>query len=265
MELELVRHAELLFGLGTACSDQRSSSLSHQSVESLTDDQTIHATKGRRIAPLLKTSLTPRQRHRLWRHVASVPSFWESLTEVEPGAVARLASVVVAYRWEVLFLTKRPDSVGPSVQLQTQRWLEAHGYTLPSVFVVQGSRGRVADALGLDFVVDDRPENCVDVLADSKARPILVWREDKQALPASARRLGIGVVDSTTNCIGILAELDTALNERSSGAFERGIRLLGLTGSSRAHDWPPDRPAKTAGAWARLFRPSCRPGSPSTM
>ena len=65
---------------------------------------------------------------------------------------------------------------------------ESKGFTLPSVFVVQGSRGRIAAALGLDIVVDDRPENCLDVVVDSKARAILVWREDEKLLPSAARR-----------------------------------------------------------------------------
>jgi len=100
----------------------------------------------------------------------------------------------------VIFLTKRPASAGATAQVQTQRWLEARGFPLPSVYVVQRSRGRIADALGLDFVVDDA-ENCLDVVLDSKARAILVWREDEKNLPPAARRLGIGVVKSVEDCI----------------------------------------------------------------
>ncbi len=36
---------------------------------------------------------------------------------------------------------------GATPQVQTQRWLESKGFRLPSVFVVQGSRGRIAAAL----------------------------------------------------------------------------------------------------------------------
>ena len=67
--------------------------------------------------------------------------------EIEPGAVGHLATLARERRWEVIFPTKRPESGGDTVQLQTQRWLEAKGFMLPSVFVVQGSRGLVADAL----------------------------------------------------------------------------------------------------------------------
>ena len=111
--------------------------------------------------------------------------------------------------------------------MQTQRWLEAKGFRLPSVYVVQGSRGRIAAALGLDFVVDDRPENCLDVVLDSKARAILVWRDDEKNLPPAASRLGIGVVKSVEDCINILTQLDAPPEERT-GVVKRVLRLLGL-------------------------------------
>ena len=40
---------------------------------------------------------------------------------------------------------------------------------MPSVFVMNGSRGKLAAALHLDAVIDDRSENCLDVVVDSKA------------------------------------------------------------------------------------------------
>ena len=36
-------------------------------------------------------------------------------------------------RWEVIFLTTRPSTAGELVQLQSQRWLAAHGFQYPSV------------------------------------------------------------------------------------------------------------------------------------
>jgi len=95
------------------------------------------------------------------------------------------------------------------------------------VFVVQGSRGRIAAALGLDIVVDDRPENCLDVIVDSKARAILVWREDERQLPAAARRMGIGVVKSVGECLDIISEIDAAGRD-DPGVMARVMRLLGL-------------------------------------
>jgi hypothetical protein len=178
------------------------------------------------VPPLVKRSMTERQQSRLWRHIATVDNFWETLAECEPGVVARLASIAEERRWEIIFLTKRPETAGALAQAQTQRWLVAKGFPLPSVFVVQRSRGRIAAALELDIVIDDRPENCLDVVVDSKARAILVWRPDPKTLPASTRRLGIGVVSSVNQCLDILTELDKAPDQPR--VIDRVMRLLGL-------------------------------------
>jgi hypothetical protein len=178
------------------------------------------------VPPLLKVTMTERQQSRLWRHIATVDNFWETLAECEPGVVARLAAIAAERRWEIIFLTKRPETAGAVAQAQTQRWLVAKGFPLPSVFVVQRSRGRIAAALELDIVIDDRPENCLDVVVDSKARAILVWRPDLKTLPASTRRLGIGVVTSVSQCLDILTDLDKAPDQ--PGVIDRVMRLLGL-------------------------------------
>ena len=127
------------------------------------------------------------------------------------------------------FLTKRPETAGATAQVQSQRWLESRGFSLASVFVVRGSRGRVAQSLGLDIVVDDRPENCLDVVVDSTARAVLVWRERQEGLATAARRLGIGVVTSMSECLDILTQIDSALQERPS-VFNRVMGLSGRRG-----------------------------------
>ncbi len=176
--------------------------------------------------------MTARQQRRLWQHVESIENFWEGLAELEPGVIRRLAALAADRRWEIIFLTKRPETTGVTAQVQTQRWLESKGFTLPSVFVVQRSRGRIAAALGLDFVVDDRPENCLDVVVDSKARAILVWRDEARQPPTAVQRLGIGVVKSVADCLEILAQVDAATREEP-GVMSRVMRLLGLNEPSR--------------------------------
>jgi hypothetical protein len=157
--------------------------------------------------------LTGRQQARLWEHVKTIDNFWIGLPEMEPGIVARLSSLATARRWEVIFLTTRPLVAGDTVQIQSQRWLEAHGFRLPSVFVVRRSRGKVADALELDAVVDDRPENCVDVAVDSTATPILIWPGDPSHVPPGAKRLGVRVVTSISEAIDVVIKLDDLKNE----------------------------------------------------
>ena len=159
--------------------------------------------------------LTEQQQIKLWQHVRTIENFWGRLPEMEPGIVARIAQTAMSRRWEILFLTTRPLVAGSTTQLQSQRWLEAHGFPLPSVFVVRRSRGKIAEALELDAVVDDRPENCLDVAIDSKAKPILIWPGDLNAVPPAARRLGVHSVTSISEALTVLIELDDAKNNKS--------------------------------------------------
>jgi hypothetical protein len=171
--------------------------------------------------------LTRRQERQLWDEVRQIENFWETLDETEPGIIRRLADLARVRRWETIFLTSRPRTAGDPVQAQSQRWLRARGFELPSLFVVSTSRGKIAAALELDVVVDDRPENCLDIAIDSKARAVLIWRGDQGAVPGSARRLGIGGVASVGACLDLLVEADSPGADQTS-LVERLKRLLRL-------------------------------------
>lgn len=157
------------------------------------------------VEPARFRALTRQQQHDIWEVARHTENFWESLPETEPGAVSRLAALARSQGWEVIFITQRPSSSGDTTQLQTQRWLVAHGFDLPSVFVIAGSRGKVAAALSLDVVVDDRPENCLDVKLESRARAILIWGGNFVDVPPSAQRLGIEPVAGIGACLERLA------------------------------------------------------------
>ena len=159
-------------------------------------------------ASIVKRPLSGLDVRKLWARVAAIENFWTTLEEVESGSVARLAELAAKHGWEILFLTRRPVTVGDTPQVQTQRWLQAKGFELPSVFVVKGSRGRIADALTLDAVVDDLPENVIDVATDSKATPILVWREAPVLLPPTAASLS-RVVHSFREALVVLDAMTT--------------------------------------------------------
>ena len=175
--------------------------------------------------------LTESERGELWAHVAEIDGFWESLQEIEPGTTARLAMLAAKSRWDIIFLTKRPATGGATAQLQSQRWLEANGFRLPSVYVVGASRGRIAAALALDIVMDDTPENCVDVASDSKARTIAVFRNQDTPVPAALQTMGIHVVRSTSKGLDLLLEIDSGVAKKP-GALEKVMHSLGLTQSA---------------------------------
>lgn len=237
MEGELARHAACLFGEAAA---RRAPDTAPTPRGEVVKTSAASGDTARRVeVPKLRLELSSRQERRLWRHVLSIEDFWQSLPELEPGTVARMGKIASDRHWEVIFLTKRPDSAGATAQLQTQRWLEHHGFPLPSVYVVTGSRGLIASALELDLVIDDRPENCLDVTLESKARAILVWRDDKKLLPATARRLGVGVVPSMTECLDILAKLDSATPDSRATVVERVVRALGFSAPEAGDGDPP--------------------------
>jgi hypothetical protein len=191
--------------------------------------------------------LSSKQQGALWRVVCEQDNWWETLDEIERGSLAQLYNVARERRWELIFLTSRPETRGDTAQAQSYRWLVSKGYETPSIFVVSGSRGRIASSLALDVVVDDRPENCLDVAIESSARPILVWRGDDGQVPSSARQLGIGSVSSIAECLSILESIDRP-DEEGLGLIDRLRRKLGLKPS------PPR---------ATDLRPSGRPPGPS--
>lgn len=169
--------------------------------------------------------LTARQQMQLWDHVKKIENFWSTLPELEPGIISRIAKAATERRWEVIFLTTRPSTAGELVQMQSQRWLEAHGFHFPSVYVVQRSRGKIADALALDAFVDDRPENCLDIAVESKAKVILVWHGLLADVPPGAKRLGVQPVSTISEAMLLLERLDDV---RSKPGIMRSLkRALG--------------------------------------
>lgn len=222
MEAGLVREAEKLFGPRPKNQKPQESGEAPASTSDSVPDETSDDEPLRQ-----ELRLTAHERGQLWGHVSEIDGFWESLDEIEPGTVKRLSTLATERSWEIIFLTKRPATAGATAQVQSQRWLEAKGFRLPSVYVVTGSRGLIAAALRLDIVVDDTPENCVDVVADSKARTIVVLRNQETPLPAALKKMGIHLVRSTDAGLDLLVDIDSGV-EKQPGAIERIMQTLGL-------------------------------------
>jgi hypothetical protein len=216
MHASLHKEAERLFG-----ADALAKPAVDQSAAAGAEESDSKEPESRKV--MQEMHLSSKQQMQLWDHVKTVENFWSGLPEMEAGIVARIAQVTSRRRWEVIFLTTRPPVAGEITQLQSQRWLEAHGFPLPSVFVVQRSRGKIADALQLDAVVDDRPENCLDVAVESKARPILIWQADPKLVPPGAKRLGVRVAASISEALALLEQLDDLQKE---SPMMRGIKKL---------------------------------------
>jgi 5' nucleotidase, deoxy (Pyrimidine), cytosolic type C protein (NT5C) len=168
--------------------------------------------------------LSPSDLDRLWRHVLRIRNFWTTLDETEPGIVARIQQLADERRWEVLFITTRPLAAGATTQVQSQEWLVSKGFRCPSVYVVKGSRGKVAAALDLDAVIDDRPEHCLDIVTESAAKGILVWPGPTERLSPGVTRHGVDVTATTSAALDVVVEMDRA---KRGGVLRSIKRMLG--------------------------------------
>ena len=157
--------------------------------------------------------LSRRRRDAVWKSIRSTPDFWTSLEPIDPEAIPRIAERASRVGWDIFFVTQRPATAGAAVQRQTQRWLVEQGFELPSVIVHTESRGLLAAALELDFLVDDTVQHCVDAVSASAATPILVDAEPDPATEANARRLGIEL------CAGPAESLALIEQAAASGAL----------------------------------------------
>ena len=174
---------------------------------------------------------------RLWRRVAATPNWWIDLPPYEPHQIARLYAQSRRGRWEVFFLTSRPLSAGDSVQLQTQVWLERHGFLMPSVLTTPaGARGEIARSLRLDLAMDDRLVNCMEIISASNSKALLVARGlTDAAVRQGAESRGVGVVTSLAEGLDAIDRLQELLASR------RG-RLV------RLGDWFQPKPRTESGA-----------------
>lgn len=162
----------------------------------------------------------------VWDAIRTIDNFWVGLDPIEPGIVRRLFEVSMRSRWEVFFVTQRPGTAGDSVQRQTQHWLMNQGFDTPSVLTVPGSRGRAAQALDLDFLIDDLPRNCVDVASESRCRPLLVARLADAEMEHTAERFKISVVRSVSDALDIIeAQMP---DTRDAGTGKGWLKRLGL-------------------------------------
>ena len=168
---------------------------------------------------------TAGHREQVWRVIESTPDFWTRLKPLELGAVERLYQLTGEHNWEVFFITQRPATAGHTVQWQTHKWLVEQGFLTPSVIPLSGGRGKAASALQLDYLVDDTPQNCVDVLSDSSTRAILLVDADDPASENSARRLGIGTASSIHAVLDLLVQATAARGNPS--LFEKLRKLVG--------------------------------------
>lgn len=102
---------------------------------------------------------TSAQRSAFWEEVKTT-SFWASLLPLEGAleAIARL-NELQGDGHEVYYITSRP---GHKVKHLTEVWLRWHGAENPTV-IISNDKGSIAKGLELEVMIEDKPENLVDV------------------------------------------------------------------------------------------------------
>lgn len=112
---------------------------------------------------------TPEEEKAIWGVIIASDSFWKGLWPYQDTdtVLKRLTT-----RWDddIYFITNRP---GKQAKIQTEVFLFNHGYTHPTV-LVSGDKGPVAKGLKLDYFIDDKPSNCIDVADGSKETKVFM-------------------------------------------------------------------------------------------
>ena len=116
--------------------------------------------------------ITKEETNALWKYIQTTPDWWTSLDPL-PGAY-KLGWLVKNHL--VYFVTNRDErTAGLSIEDQTKRWLyDTHQLTETNV-ICSPYKGLVAQALELDFYIDDNIPNIEGVLFTApKCKPFLM-------------------------------------------------------------------------------------------
>jgi hypothetical protein len=104
-----------------------------------------------------------------WAKAATVFNLWQDLEPLPAfDNETRDYLLEVVRKHDVYFVTNRFPTPGASPMKQTKAWFWfCAGINSPNVMIAK-DKGPMASVLELDAFIDDRPKNCLDVLA---ARP----------------------------------------------------------------------------------------------
>jgi 5'(3')-deoxyribonucleotidase len=107
--------------------------------------------------------LTRDEQNVVWADIARTANFWAYLG-VEQGA-SRDQLLALDYKHNVSYITARVRCHGDSVLKQSCRWLlNKYSIPFPQVLVAY-DKGALAAALKLDYFIDDRPKNVLEIKA----------------------------------------------------------------------------------------------------
>ena len=136
---------------------------------------------------------SPRELDRVQQHIAESGSWWNRL-QPYPGAhecLAAINAMIQRQELDATFVTCRAESAA-NVRFQTIQWLSALGITQPQVIVVAGSKVGLAQEIGAEAIVDDRPANLKPLAYEHLALFDRPWNQE--TVPNVTRVHGYGAL-----------------------------------------------------------------------
>lgn len=134
----------------------------------------------------------------VWKHIQQSSTFWELLKPYpETQEVLWQLYGLILKGHDVYFITTRPGGGEVSAKRQTEGWLKYQmgrpqiGF-IPTVLITS-EKGTAAEALALDYYIDDKWENCTAVSAVDGVKVYLMdrpWNRDNDAGVLGIKRVG---------------------------------------------------------------------------
>ena len=105
--------------------------------------------------------LTKAEASKTWEAVKNTRNFWLNLSR-EKGVTSQNLRRMAKTN-DLIFITARAQTKGYSVQQQSAAWLSLEFALKYPTVIEEDNKGPLAAALHLDYFLDDRPENCLEI------------------------------------------------------------------------------------------------------
>jgi len=97
----------------------------------------------------------------MWKAIDSIPNWWMTLEKLPQ---TYMLEQLIGEGHRVIFITNRKDGAGVPVDLQSAIWLKEKHRLRHANVVLSDDKGPVAKGLKLDYYIDDRDKNVLEVL-----------------------------------------------------------------------------------------------------
>lgn len=139
---------------------------------------------------------TKEETKQVWDTIKKSRTFWQNLPPTPGFGLFKGWWEQHEQEHEVYFVTARP---GTDTKFQTEQWFIGHLGEIPTVLISE-EKGEVCHALGIEYYVDDKAENILDVQTKSpKTLAYLIDKQYNRHIEVDNRIKGLGNFLDTVN------------------------------------------------------------------